>query len=261
VLEEKAGSEKSNERRENKDMISAAIFSGPPWVDNEAGYQLVMSEDHFVPSHVGDEIHFYGAVNGTTLRLRILEFISATQVLVYPDSLVPVELQNVAILTWAHAKSFLRNLDHLEGRTVSVFADAKVHPQVVVTNGTITLDYAASVIIVGLPITADFQTLSINLVAPGSNMEKQKNTFAVRMMVQDSRGIFAGRDFSPDHLMEMPQRFDENYDDPVRPFSGIGSVRVPSTWEPGGRICVRQSDPLPLAILAVMPDLDVGGAK
>jgi len=49
----------------------------------------------------------------------------------------------------------VRGLDHLEGKTVSILADGAVHPQRVVTSGTITLDNPAGKIHVGLPITAD----------------------------------------------------------------------------------------------------------
>lgn len=44
-------------------------------------------------------------------------------------------------------------LSHLEGQEVTIVADGKVHPNKTVYSGTITLDYAASQVIVGLSFT------------------------------------------------------------------------------------------------------------
>ena len=52
----------------------------------------------------------------------------------------------------------LGNLDHLEGKTVSVVADGKVHKQLVVVNGQVTLDEPASILQIGLPFTKKIQT-------------------------------------------------------------------------------------------------------
>jgi hypothetical protein len=243
----------------NKGATTMTLSGGTTWANTET-LTLTASAAFFAAAHVGTEIH-YEAVDGLILKLTITAFTSTTVVSVKSNRTVAVAFRGTATTAWGHARKTVTGLGHLEAETVSILADAHVHPQLVVTGGAITLQYAAVVIHAGLPIEADFETLNINLVGAGSALEKQKNTFAVRVMVDESRGIFAGRDFEPDHLMEYAQRADENYDEPVRPFSGIVSQRIPSTWEPGGRICIRQSDPLPLSILAVMPDLDVGNAK
>jgi hypothetical protein len=53
----------------------------------------------------------------------------------------------------------ISGLTWLEGATVSVLADGAVQASKVVVGGSITLDHAASVVHVGLPYTADLQTL------------------------------------------------------------------------------------------------------
>ena len=52
----------------------------------------------------------------------------------------------------------ISGLGHLEGKTVSILADGAVHPQRVVTGGSITLDIEASTVQIGLPIEADLRT-------------------------------------------------------------------------------------------------------
>ena len=42
------------------------------------------------------------------------------------------------------------------------------------------------------------------------------------------------------------------------PFTGAVEIALDSTWNDNGRVCVRQSDPLPLTILAAIPDVSVG---
>jgi len=57
------------------------------------------------------------------------------------------------------ATSTITGLDHLDGETVSILADGKVHPQQLVVGGQITLDYDAVKVHVGLPYTARMKTL------------------------------------------------------------------------------------------------------
>lgn len=219
---------------------------------------LTASTSYFLTSHVGDEIHFT-TDEGVVLRMRIDSYIGATSVNVILNRTAPVEFQSIAVTAWGHAKSTLAGLRHIEAKTVSILVDGHVHPQQVVTGGSITLEYAGVVVTAGLPITADFETLNINVDGQGKALDRQKNTFAIRLMVEESRGIFAGKD--ADHLVEYKQRTTETYDAPVDLFTGIASIRIPSLWEPGGRIFIRQTDPLPLSILAAMPELDMGGSK
>ena len=55
----------------------------------------------------------------------------------------------------------LKQLGHLEGKTVSILADGAVHVPQTVTNGEIHLQHAAKKIHVGLPYLAELQTLPV----------------------------------------------------------------------------------------------------
>jgi hypothetical protein len=219
---------------------------------------LTASAAYFETDDVGTEIHFT-LDDGRILRLLILTYLNFSQVTVRANRNVPAAFQNVALTAWGHAKCHFVGLGHLEGETVSILADGHVHPQLTVASEAVDLQYCATVVRIGLPIEADLETLNLNIANAGSILDKEKLVFAVRMMVEESRGIFAGSDAA--HLQELGQRNAENYDDPVTPLTGLASIRVPSRWEPGGRVFIRQSDPLPLSVLAVMPDLEIGGSK
>lgn len=58
---------------------------------------------------------------------------------------------------------------------------------------------------------------------------------------------------------EYPQREFEFYDDPVDDATGKVEVKLDSNWGKNGRVKIRQLDPLPLSVLAVIPRLTVGG--
>lgn len=55
----------------------------------------------------------------------------------------------------------LSGLTHLEGETVSIYADGGVQPDEVVASGAITIDYYANVIHVGLPYTAILEPMKV----------------------------------------------------------------------------------------------------
>ena len=60
--------------------------------------------------------------------------------------------------------SYFTGLDHLIGKTVQVYADANIlGDEIVDPNGAITIDWAASRVIVGLPFTAKMETLPISI--------------------------------------------------------------------------------------------------
>lgn len=220
-------------------------------------FEIRTDTDYFVNAHLTDEIHV--DYQGRTYKFRITSILDAKNVSTKSTGVeVPLAILNIALTEWVHAKITLNGFKHLEGETVSVLADGKVHPQVVIEGYKLRLQYAAGVIVAGLQITADFETLNLNAPAQGSILDRLKSLFAVRLLVDESRGIFAGP--NADNLDELAQREDENYDAPVNLKTGVVAVRVAATWEPGGRVFIRQSDPLPLSIIGVMPDVDIGGA-
>lgn len=241
----------------NTSAIDMMLTSSGVWAYGGSDvFTLQSSAAYFQTTDIGSEIHLYDD-DGRILRLRITARASTTSVTVTINRDVSILLQDVWINTWTHARKSFSGLSHLEGKTVSILADGHVEPQKVVTSGAIELSVAAGVVHVGLPIEADFETLDISPNTQETIRDKNKIIQAVRMILEESRGIFAGKD--ADNLLEYKQRASENYDDPVSVLTGIADIQIIANWNKGGRIFVRQSDPLPLSILAVIPELTVGG--
>lgn len=151
----------------------------------------------------------------------------------------------------------ISGLAWLEGKTVSILADGAVHPQRVVTAGAITLDNPASLVQVGLPITADISTLPMaSSIDPGFAQGRVKNVNKLWLRVVNSSGIFAGP--SVDRLVEFKQRTTEPPGSPPRVRTGEVEIDVKPDWADGASIVVQQSDPLPLTITSMTMEVVLG---
>lgn len=153
----------------------------------------------------------------------------------------------------------ISGLDHIEGKTVSILADGAVHPQRVVTDGSIALDIEASTVQVGLPIEADLQTLPIAMqMQDGSfGQGRFKNVNKVWLRVYRSSGIFIGPNAS--ELTEAKQRTTEPYGSPPVLKSDEIEIVLTPTWGSSGQIFVRQADPLPLTVVSITAEVAIGG--
>jgi hypothetical protein len=75
--------------------------------------------------------------------------------------------------------------------------------------------------------------------------------------VEQSRGLQVGA--QGNDLTEVKQRESEPYAAPMALFTGTQDVRVSGTWREPGRVRVVQSDPVPATVLAILPEVAVGG--
>jgi hypothetical protein len=151
--------------------------------------------------------------------------------------------------------SVFSGLDHLEGQTVAVIADGVDIGRFVVVNGTVTIPTPALVVHIGLPIIADFETL--NLASARSDIsDKKKMINAVEIIVDKSKGFKIGPDV--DHLDDYKLNSVESYDSDNL-VSGNIDVGINSTWNKIGRLFIRQAKAEPVNILAVIPQVEIGG--
>ncbi len=152
----------------------------------------------------------------------------------------------------------ISGLSHLEGKTVSILADGAVHPQRVVSSGSITLQQAASKVQIGLPITADLQTLPVTAQIDGSfGQGRYKNVNKAWIRVFSSAGVFVGPD--ADNLTEAKQRTNEPYGSPPSLVSKEIQVNLTPSWGDSGQVFVRQPYPLPLTVVSQTLEVALGG--
>ena len=204
---------------------------------------------------IGDAIVL---VDGTNYyRCNITSTTSQTVATVKLDKDLPADLRNTGITTYEVARNVISGITWLEGKTVSILADGAVHPQKVVSSGSITLDQASSVVHVGLPYESDLQSLPLALQAEAFGQGRVKNLNHVWVRVLESSGIFAGP--SADKLVEAKQRTTEPYGSPPNLKTEDIKIMLTPTWQDTGQLFVRQSDPLPLTIVGLTLEVAIGG--
>ena len=214
------------------------LFNAPPSTDDKDDAIVLVDGDTFY-------------------RLTILSTTSQTVATAKLDKDLPVTLRNTPITTFEVARNVISGINFLEGKKISILADGAVHPQKIVTSGSITLDRAASVVHLGLPYESDLETLPIALQIEAFGQGRVKNLNHVWLRVLESSGIFAGP--SVDKLIEAKQRTTEPYGTPPNLKTEDIKIMVTPTWQDNGQIFVRQTDPLPLTIVGLTLEVAVGG--
>lgn len=154
--------------------------------------------------------------------------------------------------------SVIAGLNHLEGKTVNILADGAVMPQQVVTGGQVALQQPGSIVNIGLQITADLYTLPFAAqIDNGFGQGRPKNVNKVWLRVYRSGGIFVGP--SADKLIEAKTRTTEPYGSPPNLITDEVPVAVSPSWTSGGQVFIRQTAPLPLTIVSLNAEVEVGG--
>jgi len=210
------------------------------------------------PPSVADVDDAIVIVDGTdTYRCVIISTTSATVATAKLERDLPAPLRNTGLTSYEVARNTISGLNYLEGKTVSILADGAVHPQRVVSSGTIVLERAASVAHIGLQYNSDLQSLPLALQVEAFGQGRVKNINHVWLRVLESSGIFAGP--SADKLIEAKQRTTEPYGEPPRLKTQDIKIMLTPTWQDNGQLFVRQTDPLPLTVVALTLEVAIGG--
>lgn len=147
------------------------------------------------------------------------------------------------------AATVFSGLDHLEGKEVDILADGAVRPSQTVISGQITLSSAASVVHIGLGYESILQPmkLDISLGATSQGQIKQIREIVVRYL--DSLGMVwsDGEDEYTLSFRDTAHPMDAS--PPL--FSGQKSILTNAPFDYDGTIILKQTQPLPLTILAL----------
>ena len=191
-------------------------------------------------------------VNGSTMRT--VERLASRQFATQADAF----FVDCGLTYSGSPATTISGLGHLEGKTVAVLADGAVHRQLVVSGGAITLDDPASVVHVGLPITADLVPLPLAAQIDGSfGQGRAKNVNRVWLRVLRASGIFVGPDAS--RLTEAKIRTTEPMGSPPSLQTEEIQVAIAPSWGDSGQVMVRQVDPVPLTIVSMTTEVALGG--
>ncbi|MCA9339376.1 MAG: hypothetical protein KDA17_00520 [Candidatus Saccharibacteria bacterium] len=151
--------------------------------------------------------------------------------------------------------STISGLTHLEGETVDILADGAVQPSATVASGAITLSVAATTVHVGYGYESDARMLRLNAgSADGTSIGKTQRTHRVGVMLHRSLGLKLGMGFDDLTTITFRTSADAMTRAPAL-FTGILSENVDGGYDFQNQLCIRQDQPLPSMILALMPQL------
>ena len=150
----------------------------------------------------------------------------------------------------------LSGMQHLEGQTVSILANGASHSDKAVSSASISFDIGVTSAAIGFGYTSQMQTLRLEAGSvDGTSQGKIKRIHAVTLRLDKTVGIEVGTDennldriFFRDSSMSM--------DTAVPLFTGDKEIEFPGGYDDDAKIFVRQTQPLPMTVLAIYPRLN-----
>lgn len=244
--------------REDGSVLSCTYIKGQDvtgWsVHNISGTAAVVESITTIPGTTRTEVWLETrrTVNGSQVRhvevLNDIFFLGSKEDSKFLDAMATYDgaaTTTVSGLTW------------LEGETVSVLADGSVHPDVVVSSGSITLNYSASVVQVGLNYTSRIRTLSLeggSVIGTAQSALARISKYAVKFF--ETIGGKIGFDYSNLDVIQFRNASDSMDTSPSL-FSGFKKGAFPKGFDDEYKVCVQQDQPLPMTILGIVTTTSV----
>jgi hypothetical protein len=218
----------------------------------------------FSAGDVGDYVvvHPFPGDDETKCRFEIEQYLDPTRVVASALDALPADFDSVSNQTsdWAIARDAFTGADHLEGKTVQVLADGSVRPDRNIAAGGFTLTSKAVLVQVGLGFDSWLTTMRIEAGSQkGTAQGKTKRIDRLVFRFLDTLGGKAGPD--ADNLDDIMHRSSADLmDGPPAVVTGDSEpLSWPGGYETAGRIMVQQPQPLPMTLVAIMPELDTHG--
>ena len=157
------------------------------------------------------------------------------------------------------AVTTISGLWHLEGETLVAAANGYVERGLLVTDGTITLQSAASRVHLGISYFSRLRTLPLSSYGSSGGDMQGRSQNITRLTVQVERTL--GMWFGPDINTMREARFGlpALYGQPLDLVTDDIDVTMTANWGKKKQVVIEQRDPLPLSVLTLIPDAIVGG--
>lgn len=166
------------------------------------------------------------------------------------------------------AAEMMTGLGHLEGADVVALADGSPVEGLTVTDGAVTLPYAAKVVTVGLNYVSALSPLPLETdTQQGATLGKRRAYGkCVLRLYRSVGGKYAATE--PGDLFDVEgwkgrTAYDlpflpEKYGEACQPFSGNIEISLPSGQDADTSLWLMQDRPMPFRVVAIMADVDFG---
>ena len=202
-----------------------------------------------IPSGAEDQVYVSvrREINGSTVRH--VEFLKPIE---FGTDVADAFFLDRGLTYDSTATSTITGRNHLEGEVVSVLADGSTHPDKTVSGGAISLDRSASKVHVGFGFRSTVETLRLEAGAEdGIAQGKIKRIHGITVRFFNTVGAEMGPNTGG--LDRLPFRDSSMaMDEAVPLFNGDKEISFPAGYENDARVVVRQSQPLPMTVLAIM---------
>mgnify|MGYP003119329008 CR=1 FL=1 len=154
------------------------------------------------------------------------------------------------------ATSTLSGLYHLEGQTLSILANGATHADETVSGGGVTLDFSVTSGALGFGYTSEMQTMRLESGSQdGTSQGKPKRIHDITVRFHETVGAEVGTESgNADRIFFRDSSM--NMDEAVPLFTGDKEIEFDGGFVDGDRIYVRQSQPLPMTVLALYPRMN-----
>ena len=154
------------------------------------------------------------------------------------------------------ATKTISGLDHLEGETLGVMLNGKWHPDVTVSDGSVTFTKYGSYIVIGLPFQWELKTQRIEAgAADGTAQGKTKRITNITVRVLDTRDMQYGAD-EDSTLDEVIFDGTVGYDKDVDLYSGdTKNLKFPNGYDTKGTIYLTGTKGFNSTILGIFPQI------
>ena len=219
-----------------------------------SGGQAIVESVATLPSETGeDELYMVvkRTINGVTKRyvelMKPFNFGSVTTGAFFVDS---------GLAYSGTAVSSLSGLHHLQGETVSILANGASHADKTVADGAVALNVSTTVAAIGYGYNSIMETLRIEAGSvDGTSQGKPKRIHGITVRLHETVGAEVGsgvdkldRIYFRDSSMPMDQA--------VPLFTGDKDVEFEGGFDDDDRVYARQTQPLPMTILALFPRMN-----
>jgi hypothetical protein len=146
------------------------------------------------------------------------------------------------------AATTISGLTHLNGETVQVLADGAVHPDCLVASGSITLNYSASTVQIGLPYTSTVKPMKIDLQGLGLSTTMRIHK-VIANFYQTLGGLCGPATNNMDRLIFRTAADPMDASPPI--YTGTKEFTYTGGFSRTGDIIIQQDQPLPMTLLSL----------
>jgi len=146
--------------------------------------------------------------------------------------------------TFGSPQTVISGLDWLNGKTVWVTADDIYVGQKLIHNNTITLDEAATDVIIGLPVDVEVIPMPVNIQSQsGNNLYLNKRIKNIFVDYYQSLGIKVNGTLIPGLEIGV-----DSYGEQVPPKDGVYRFNNSGGWQSDEEVVISQTDPFPFTL-------------